>query len=182
MDLGSAICTPKRPACMSCPLDRRLRGAQARHPGKLPVKAPEGAASAEARRGVRRARRDGRGAAGEAAGEGIARRHAAAAARPVDGGFPVTSRGAEAGAVRGGLEEAPRHRPPRLHAFRTGNRSLCRRTSPSVPRSTGRWVTTRRCSTVALAHRDAQDRSTHGLRSKADRCRCRLTTRSARKR
>ncbi len=41
MDLGSAICTPKRPACPQCPLEKnclaRLRGIQE----LLPVKAPK---------------------------------------------------------------------------------------------------------------------------------------------
>ena len=41
MDLGSAICTPKRPACLNCPWTEdclaRLRGIQE----KLPVKAPK---------------------------------------------------------------------------------------------------------------------------------------------
>jgi A/G-specific adenine glycosylase len=41
MDLGSAICTPKRPACLSCPW---LDGCEARRRGiqeELPVKAPK---------------------------------------------------------------------------------------------------------------------------------------------
>ena len=33
MDLGSAICTPKRPACAQLSVDGGLPGAQARHPG-----------------------------------------------------------------------------------------------------------------------------------------------------
>ena len=35
MDLGSAICTPKRPELRAMSVGRRLRGAQARHPGAI---------------------------------------------------------------------------------------------------------------------------------------------------
>jgi A/G-specific adenine glycosylase len=60
MDLGSAICTPKRPACMSCPLfddcDGRKRGIQ----GELPVKAAK--ATRPLRRGAAFVVRDATGA------------------------------------------------------------------------------------------------------------------------
>ena len=49
MDLGSAICTPKRPACAQCPLQSdclaKKRGIQERLPVKAPKKArPSGVA------------------------------------------------------------------------------------------------------------------------------------------
>ena len=51
--------------------------------------------------------------------------------------FPSRREGAETGAVRSRLEKAPRHRAPRLHPFRAGDRSLCRATSPSGPKFNG---------------------------------------------
>ena len=73
--------------------------------------------------------------------------------------FPSTAHGAEAGAVRGGLEKARRHGAPRLHPFRTGDRSLCRATvakRPKFHRAT--WVSADKLARRGAAHRDAQDR------------------------
>ena len=159
MDLGAAICTPKRPACPNCPwtedCQARKRGIQE----SLPVKAPKTRAAPEARRRLCRARRNGRGAAGQAAGQGLAGLDAGAAAGPMDGGFSVnrTRRMKQAPFRR--LEEARRHRAPRLHPFRTGDRSLCRRCGAKRPNS-HRAMDRRRekLARGGVAHRDAQDR------------------------
>ena len=56
MDLGAAICTPKRPACALCPLSGRLRGAcGAAKQERYPVQGGEGRAADALRRRVRRA-------------------------------------------------------------------------------------------------------------------------------
>jgi A/G-specific adenine glycosylase len=39
MDLGSGICTPKKPTCLLCPLDEECRGYREGAPERLPVKA-----------------------------------------------------------------------------------------------------------------------------------------------
>ncbi len=41
MDLGSAICTPKRPACSNCPLEASCKARAKGNQELLPVKAPE---------------------------------------------------------------------------------------------------------------------------------------------
>ena len=168
MDLGSAICTPKRPACSNCPWTEdclaRKRGIQE----QLPVKAPKTRAAVEARRGLCRARQHGRGAAGQAAGQGLAGLDAGAAAGSVARKFPVKGPGAEAGAVRGGLEKARRHRAPRLHPFRTGDRSLCRATG-EAPESGGTMDRGEQAGRGGVAHGDAQDRGARHS-TKAVRC------------
>ena len=99
MDLGSAICTPKRPACPNCPWTEdclaRKRGIQE----ALPVKAPKMRAALEARRRLCGARQHRRGAAGQAPGQGLAGLHAGAAAGTLDGRISVNRAGAEAGTV-----------------------------------------------------------------------------------
>ena len=98
---------------------RRASGASR---NSLPVKAPKMRAAPEARRRLCGARRERRGAAGQAAGQGTCWRPCWS--RRWGRGredFPSTARSAETGAVRGGVEKAPRHRAPRLHPFRTGN-------------------------------------------------------------
>jgi A/G-specific adenine glycosylase len=39
MDLGSAVCTPKKPSCLLCPLNAECRGFREGAPERLPVKA-----------------------------------------------------------------------------------------------------------------------------------------------
>ena len=91
MDLGSAICTPKRPACPQCPWTddcmARKRGIQE----QLPVKAPK--MVRPLKRGAAFVARDRtrRGAAGQAAGQGLAGLHAGAAAGAVGGRISVNS-------------------------------------------------------------------------------------------
>ncbi|WP_306119591.1 MULTISPECIES: A/G-specific adenine glycosylase [unclassified Roseitalea] len=41
MDLGATICTPRRPACMHCPLRTDCRALRTGDPERLPVKAPK---------------------------------------------------------------------------------------------------------------------------------------------
>jgi A/G-specific adenine glycosylase len=41
MDLGATICTPRRPACVICPLNDNCRALQTRDPEFFPVKAPK---------------------------------------------------------------------------------------------------------------------------------------------
>ncbi len=41
MDLGSSICTPKKPACALCPLERGLRRARARRSGDVSAQGAE---------------------------------------------------------------------------------------------------------------------------------------------
>ena len=41
MDLGATICTPKKPACLACPLRDLCAGRQAGDPARLPRKAPK---------------------------------------------------------------------------------------------------------------------------------------------
>lgn len=41
MDLGATICTPKRPACMHCPLREHCRALATADPERFPVKAPK---------------------------------------------------------------------------------------------------------------------------------------------
>ncbi len=60
MDLGSSICTPKRPACMSCPLIDDCQGRKQGIQGDLPVKGAK--ASRPLRRGAAFVARDTRGA------------------------------------------------------------------------------------------------------------------------
>ena len=75
MDLGAAICTPKRPACALCPLDRALRGAARGEEEALSGQGGEERAPDALRRRLRRRPRRRRGAAAPAAGQGPARRH-----------------------------------------------------------------------------------------------------------
>ena len=92
MDLGAAICTPKRPACANCPWADDCVARKRGIAGTTAGQGAEAGAAAEARRGVCRARCKRRGAAGQAAGQRLAGRHAGAAAGSVDGEISVTRR------------------------------------------------------------------------------------------
>ena len=54
MDLGSSICTPKKPACALCPLNEDCAGARARRSGDVSAQGAEEDRRAAPRRGVRR--------------------------------------------------------------------------------------------------------------------------------
>src|ERR1051326_7901699 len=60
MDLGSAICTPKRPACAQCPLARDCKAKKLGLQESLPVKAPK--MVRPLKRGAAFVARDGKGA------------------------------------------------------------------------------------------------------------------------
>ncbi len=157
MDLGSAICTPKRPACGDCPWTDECRARRRGLQETLPVKAPKARAALEARRRFRGAGSQRRGAAGQAPRQGIAGVDAGAAAGRLGGNISFKSCSIEAGAVSGGLDAAARIGAPRLHPFRTGDRSLFRRSrqAPQDQRPVGFNCEIAR---GGAAHRDAQDR------------------------
>ena len=54
MDLGSSICTPKKPACALCPLNEDCVGPRARRPGGVSAQGAEEGGNAAPRRGLRR--------------------------------------------------------------------------------------------------------------------------------
>jgi A/G-specific adenine glycosylase len=70
MDLGATICTPRRPACVLCPLRDSCAAMKAGDPERFPVKAPK--AEKPRRRGARLCRNQARrgSAAAQAPGKG----------------------------------------------------------------------------------------------------------------
>ena len=127
MDLGSAICTPKRPACPNCPWTDDCVAACARHPGDT---AGKGAKPARPlKRGAAFVVRDGTGAVllVKRPDKGLLASMLEPPLGPWTEEFPSTTSRAETSAVLREVEKALRPCAPRLHPFRTGNRSLFRR-------------------------------------------------------
>ncbi len=75
MDLGAAICTPKRPACALCPLAEACVAHARGEEETYPVKAEKARAADPPRPRLRRHQGRRRGAAPTAAGQRIVRRH-----------------------------------------------------------------------------------------------------------
>ncbi len=149
MDLGSAICTPKRPDCGSCPWEPDCAARRLGIQETLPVKAPKIARPLKRGAAFVACDRNGAVLLVKRPGQGSARRHAGAAPGSVDGEFPIRREGPQAGAFRGGLGQAARHGPPWLHPFRTGDRSLfCR--SDAAPQNAGRMGATRKAGRRGL--------------------------------
>ena len=139
MDLGSSICTPKKPACALCPLNEDCAGASARRSGdafrarrrRRPATLRRGAAfvvtrgdelaGAHAPR-KRLARRHDRGAGLGLARRARRRRRAETGAR-LDGVDALASQG--------------RRGHPRLHAFSAGACGLHRARAGAHPRAEG---------------------------------------------
>ena len=138
MDLGSSICTPRKPACVLCPLHEdclgRARGDQETYPRKPPKKTGElrrGAAFVVTRGDelLVRTRPE----------QGLARRHDRSAGFGLACGA-ARRRGVAAGAAaetRAALASQSRNRHPRLHAFSARARGLHRHRCAGHPRPGG---------------------------------------------
>ena len=87
MDLGATICTPKKPACALCPVERKLRRLRARRRRDIPAPNAETRRRLAPRRGFRRASRRRLSPGAHAAGEGLAWRHDRSADDRLVGGF-----------------------------------------------------------------------------------------------
>ena len=117
MDLGALVCTPKTPDCGKCPWRRDCR---ARALGIAGQGKKAGAAFAT-RRGIRGAGRAGRRPAREAGGKRPPWRDDATADDAMERNVSLVRGGVTLRALPRQMEKTRRQRPPRFHAFRTGD-------------------------------------------------------------
>jgi len=99
MDLGSAICTPKRPACPNCPLNEYCPGAQTRHPGNAAGQGAQDGAATQTRRGFRGRDRTGAVLWSKRPDKGLLASMLEPPLRPWTEEFPSTTKGLKTGAV-----------------------------------------------------------------------------------
>ena len=158
MDLGATICTPKRPACAICPVDRCLRGARARRSGELSAQGGEEDRRAAARRGVRGVARRRPHPAAHARRRRPARRHDRGADDRMDAAISMTPRhSADAPDMKAAWRRLPGVGHAHLHAFSARAGRLCGAGPGADPRAARHALgRAERAARDGLAKRDAQ--------------------------
>ena len=183
MDLGSAICTPKRPACAQLSAGRTIAWrASAASRNSLPVKAPKMARPLK--RGAAFVARDKTGAVllVKRPDKGLLASMLEPPLGPWTRKFSVTRAGAETGAVRGGWKKRPGIVRHGFTHFELEIEVYVADVSKR-PKTKGDWIAAEQLGDGRAAHGDAQDRRTWARRRRSAVCaRPKLQTSSARNR
>ena len=134
MDLGASVCTPKRPSCLMCPLQREC----AAHAQGIEARCRSKAAKPE--RPVRvgfaflALREDGMRAAAQRPEAGLLGGMLEVPSTDWAETLPPPKEALRAAPVRGGLVGGARHRHAHLHALQAGDAGLSRPGSRRRPR------------------------------------------------
>ena len=126
MDLGAGICTPRRPSCLVCPVQSRLRRRRAGHRRVAAAAAGARRAAAARRLRLRGAARGRPRAAAQARRGGAARRHAGGARTAWGDLLPPAKEALRSAPVRADWWAVPGTVVHVVHALPAGGRRLSR--------------------------------------------------------